>query len=69
MQAPWKHKSLVWIEWSRYWLAIQCSKQCNRHVYIEGVTAENGGELAGISSNYKDTATLTNDCANGKTKC
>jgi hypothetical protein len=44
-------------------------KQCNRHVYIEGVTAENGGELAGISSNYKDTATLANDCANGKTKC
>ncbi|KAF3032937.1 hypothetical protein E8E11_000258 [Didymella keratinophila] len=46
-----------------------CSKQCKRNVYIEGVTAKNGGELAGINSNYKDTATLKNVCADAKTKC
>ncbi|KAJ0268779.1 hypothetical protein COL26b_002508 [Colletotrichum chrysophilum] len=34
-----------------------------------GVTAKNGGELAGINANYKDTATLKNVCADAKTKC
>ena len=48
---------------------FQCSKQCKRNVYIEGVTAKNGGELAGINANYKDTATLKNVCADTKTKC
>lgn len=46
-----------------------CSSQCKRNVYIEGVTAVNGGELAGINSNYGDTATLRNVCADAKTKC
>ncbi|KAL5313320.1 hypothetical protein ACEPPN_019053 [Leptodophora sp. 'Broadleaf-Isolate-01'] len=39
-----------------------CSSQCKRNVYIEGTTAVNGGELAGINSNYGDTATLKNVC-------
>ncbi|KAI8714325.1 Pectate lyase [Fusarium sp. LHS14.1] len=46
-----------------------CSKQCKRNVYIEGVTAKNGGELAGINANYGDTATLKNVCADTKQKC
>ncbi|CBY01376.1 similar to pectate lyase [Plenodomus lingam JN3] len=46
-----------------------CSKQCKRNVFIEGVTAKNGGELAGINSNYGDTATLKNVCSDAKTKC
>ncbi|KAI8316580.1 putative pectate lyase F [Colletotrichum sp. SAR11_240] len=37
--------------------------------YHQGVTAKNGGELAGINANYKDTATLKNVCADAKTKC
>lgn len=46
-----------------------CSKQCKRNVYIEGVTAVDGGELAGINSNYADTATLVNVCADASTLC
>ncbi|KAF3119322.1 hypothetical protein TWF225_004971 [Orbilia oligospora] len=46
-----------------------CSKQCKRNVYIEGVTAKNGGELAGINFNYGDTATLKNVCSDAKVKC
>ncbi|KAF6827255.1 pectate lyase F [Colletotrichum plurivorum] len=46
-----------------------CSSQCRRNVYIEGVTAKNGGELAGINSNYGDTATLKNVCADAKVRC
>jgi hypothetical protein len=40
----------------------QCKSQCKRNVYIEGTTAKNGGILAGINSNYGDTATLKNVC-------
>ncbi|KAF1950543.1 pectate lyase F [Byssothecium circinans] len=39
-----------------------CSSQCKRNVYIEGVEARNGGELAGINSNYGDTATIKDAC-------
>ncbi|TGO76356.1 hypothetical protein BELL_0160g00100 [Botrytis elliptica] len=39
-----------------------CKSQCKRNVYIEGTTAVNGGILAGINSNYGDTATLKNVC-------
>ncbi|KAF1972757.1 pectate lyase [Bimuria novae-zelandiae CBS 107.79] len=39
-----------------------CSKQCKRNVYIDGVDARNGGELVGINSNYGDTATIKNAC-------
>ncbi|KAF4814945.1 putative pectate lyase F [Colletotrichum siamense] len=46
-----------------------CSSQCKRNVYIEGTTAYNGGELAGINSNYGDTATLKNVCTDAKVKC
>ncbi|KXH64190.1 pectate lyase C [Colletotrichum salicis] len=46
-----------------------CKTQCKRNVYMEGVTAKNGGELAGINLTYKDTATLKNVCADAKTKC
>ena len=46
-----------------------CSKQCKRNVYIEGVTAKNGDLLVGINSNYGDTATIKNTCSDAKTKC
>ncbi|KAF1937668.1 pectate lyase C [Clathrospora elynae] len=46
-----------------------CSKKCERNVYIEGVTAVNGGELAGINSNYEDTATIKNACADTSVRC
>ncbi|KAG8829772.1 hypothetical protein FRC17_006076 [Serendipita sp. 399] len=43
--------------------------QCKRNVYIDGVEARNGGELAGINSNYGDTATIRNACYDTKTPC
>jgi hypothetical protein len=46
-----------------------CSSQCQRNVYIEGVIAKNGGVLAGINSNYGDTATIKDTCADTKTTC
>ncbi|KAH7318660.1 putative pectate lyase F [Stachybotrys elegans] len=46
-----------------------CSSQCKRNVYIEGVTARNGGEVAGINRNYGDTATLINVCTDARTPC
>ncbi|KAF9465884.1 pectate lyase C [Collybia nuda] len=39
-----------------------CSSQCKRNVYIEGVEARNGNELAGINLNYGDTATIKDAC-------
>lgn len=36
-----------------------------RHVIIDGVTATNGDLLAGINSNYGDTATISNTEATG----
>ncbi|KAF1996381.1 polysaccharide lyase family 3 protein [Amniculicola lignicola CBS 123094] len=46
-----------------------CSSQCKRNVYIEGVIAVDGGELAGINSNYGDTATIKNTCSDASVKC
>ncbi|KAI1846362.1 hypothetical protein JX265_011956 [Neoarthrinium moseri] len=46
-----------------------CSKQCKRNVYVEGTTARNGGEVVGINSNYGDTATLKNVCADTAHPC
>ncbi|KAG8759357.1 hypothetical protein FRC14_006109 [Serendipita sp. 396] len=46
-----------------------CSSQCKRNVYIDGVEARKGGELAGINSNYGDTATIRNACYDTKTPC
>ncbi|CAH0020853.1 unnamed protein product [Clonostachys rhizophaga] len=46
-----------------------CSSQCKRNVYIEGVTARNGGEVAGINLNYGDTATLKNVCTDASHPC
>ncbi|OUM66650.1 polysaccharide lyase family 3 protein, partial [Piromyces sp. E2] len=43
--------------------------QNTRHVVIENVTASNVGVLAGINSNYGDTATFKNVNANGGTIC
>ncbi|KAL7267197.1 hypothetical protein RUND412_010229 [Rhizina undulata] len=39
-----------------------CDTQYARHVIIDGVVAEDGSVLAGINSNYGDTATITNTC-------
>ncbi|KAF2682918.1 polysaccharide lyase family 3 protein [Lentithecium fluviatile CBS 122367] len=40
-----------------------CSKQCKRNVYVEGVTAKNGDLLVGINNYpYQDTATIKNYC-------
>lgn len=46
-----------------------CDSQCKRNVYIEGVTAKNGGELAGINHNFGDTATLKNVCTDTDHPC
>ncbi|KFY78458.1 hypothetical protein V501_02749 [Pseudogymnoascus sp. VKM F-4519 (FW-2642)] len=46
-----------------------CSSQCKRNVYIEGVIAKNGGVLAGINSNYGDTATIKNSCFDTAHSC
>ncbi|KAF4778798.1 polysaccharide lyase family 3 [Colletotrichum scovillei] len=45
-----------------------CEK-CAREVYIEGVTARNGGEVAGITKANGDKATLVNVCTDAKTPC
>lgn len=37
-----------------------CDSMYERHVTIDGVTASSGSLLAGINSNYGDTATITN---------
>lgn len=47
----------------------QCSSQCKRNVYVEGVTARNGGEVVGINQNFGDTATLINVCTDAKEAC
>ncbi|KAF5006936.1 hypothetical protein FDECE_6712 [Fusarium decemcellulare] len=46
-----------------------CSSQCKRTVYIEGVTARDGGEVVGINKNYGDSATLKNVCTDAKNAC
>ncbi|KAH6885188.1 putative pectate lyase F [Thelonectria olida] len=46
-----------------------CSKQCQRNVYVEGTTAYDGGEVVGINSNYGDTATLKNVCTDADHPC
>ncbi|KAH8733388.1 putative pectate lyase F [Ilyonectria robusta] len=46
-----------------------CKTQCKRNVYVEGVTARNGGEVVGINQNYGDTATLKNVCTDAKNPC
>ena len=38
-------------------------------MYIEGVIAKNGGVLAGINSNYGDTATIKNSCFDTAHSC
>ncbi|KAL9060948.1 MAG: hypothetical protein Q9162_000392 [Coniocarpon cinnabarinum] len=37
-----------------------CKSMPTRHVILDNITAKSGSELAGINSNYDDTATLTN---------
>ncbi|KAL7271853.1 hypothetical protein RUND412_005356 [Rhizina undulata] len=39
-----------------------CDTMYERHVIIDGVVAKDGSELAGINSNYGDTATITDTC-------
>ncbi|KAM9883568.1 pectate lyase F [Verticillium dahliae] len=46
-----------------------CSSQCKRNVYVEGVTAYNGGEIVGINEAFGDTATLRNVCTDAKEAC
>ncbi|KAI8304839.1 hypothetical protein K4K61_005857 [Colletotrichum sp. SAR11_59] len=44
-------------------------QQCAREVYVEGVTAYNGGEVVGITKANGDKATLVNVCTDAKTPC
>ncbi|KUJ16764.1 pectate lyase, partial [Mollisia scopiformis] len=37
-----------------------CDTMYERHVIMDGITATDGSELAGINSNYGDSATITN---------
>lgn len=46
-----------------------CSSQCKRNVYIEGVEARSGGALAGINANYGDTATIKDACYDTSHPC
>ncbi|KAK0213376.1 polysaccharide lyase family 3 protein [Desarmillaria ectypa] len=46
-----------------------CKSQCKRNVYISGVYAKDGGTLAGINSNYGDTATIVDSCYDTKHPC
>ncbi|KAK0462447.1 polysaccharide lyase family 3 protein [Desarmillaria tabescens] len=46
-----------------------CKSQCSRNVYISGVYAEDGGTLAGINSNYGDTATIVDSCYDTSHPC
>lgn len=42
-----------------------CDSMYERHVTITGVTATNGDLLAGINSNYGDSATISSTDASG----
>lgn len=47
-----------------------CDTMYERHVIISNVVADSGSVLAGINSNYGDTATITSTCATDvKTIC
>ncbi|KAF9022505.1 polysaccharide lyase family 3 protein [Hymenopellis radicata] len=46
-----------------------CKSQCQRNVYISGVEAREGGALAGINSNYADTATIIDACYDTSHPC
>lgn len=46
----------------------QCQK-CAREVYVEGVTARNGGEVVGITRSNGDRATLVNVYTDARTPC
>ncbi|KAF2184164.1 polysaccharide lyase family 3 protein [Zopfia rhizophila CBS 207.26] len=47
-----------------------CDTMYERHVIIDNVIADSGKVLAGINSNYGDTATITNSCvSNTKSIC
>lgn len=46
----------------------QCTA-CKREVYIEGVSAYGGGEVAGINRATGDVARLVNVCTDAKTPC
>ena len=42
-----------------------CDTMYERHVIFDDITATDGSELAGINSNYGDTANFTNIVASG----
>ncbi len=42
-----------------------CKNSYERHVIMDGITATDGDLLAGINSNFGDTATITNSKASG----
>ncbi|KAL3420569.1 pectate lyase D 3 [Phlyctema vagabunda] len=42
-----------------------CDSMYERHVIMDGITATDGSEIAGINYNYGDTATLSNIVASG----
>ncbi|KAF8465700.1 family 3 polysaccharide lyase, partial [Kalaharituber pfeilii] len=48
-----------------------CSKNGSgsRHVVIDNVVAKSGGVLAGINTNYGDTARISNSCQNSNKIC
>jgi pectate lyase len=46
----------------------QC-EMCQRNVYVEGVSAYGGGEVAGINLATGDTASLVNVCTDAETPC
>lgn len=47
---------------------MQC-EMCRRDVYVEGVTASDGGEVVGINIESGDTAELVNVCTDHEPAC
>ncbi|KAF2240180.1 polysaccharide lyase family 3 protein [Trematosphaeria pertusa] len=54
-------------DYGKVYRACGTCTACKRTVYLEGVTARDGGEVAGI--NIGDSATLKNICTDAKTPC
>ncbi|KAK1446743.1 polysaccharide lyase family 3 [Colletotrichum cuscutae] len=56
-------------DYAKVYRSCGTCEKCAREVYIEGVTARNGGEVAGITKANGDKATLVNVCTDAKTPC
>ncbi|KAI9172643.1 putative pectate lyase F [Paramyrothecium foliicola] len=56
-------------DYGKVYRACGTCEQCRRDVYVEGVSAYDGGEVVGINSHTGDVAELKNVCTDAKTPC